>query len=75
MTTVRDFTHEMNVRHIGLNTHIRVIINEPEALVANMSPIDPLPRITPEEQRHQLNHLPKNYNSYASAEMVRLTLR
>lgn len=72
LTTVRDFTREMTARHLAPGTHIRVIIDETEYLISDTSPTAWLPPITPEEQRHQLDRLPHDYDTHASAELVRI---
>ncbi len=70
-TTVREFTHEMTVRHLAPDTHIRVIIEEPEVPIQNgRSPKAWLPQVTAHEQKAQLNHLPYEANPSASAELV-----
>ncbi len=71
--TVREFTHEMTVRHLAPDTHIRVIIEESETPTHDrMSPKTWLPQVTPQEQRARLNCLPYEANPSASAELVEI---
>ena len=72
-TTVREFTHEMAVRNLAPDTHIRVIIEEREMPIPReMSAKAWLPQVTPHEQKTQLNRLPHEANPSASAELVRI---
>jgi len=70
-TTVREFTHEMTVRHLAPDTHIRVIIEESETpSLRGMSPKAWLPQVTAHQQKAQLNRLPSEVNPSPSDELV-----
>ncbi len=72
-TTVREFTHEMVVRHLAPDTHIRVIIEESDTPIqTGVSPNAWLPLVTAHEQKAQLNRLPSEANPSASAELVQI---
>jgi hypothetical protein len=73
MTTIREFTREMTVRHLAPDTHIRVIIEESDtSYQRGMPPKTWLPQVTPREQKLQLNRLPYEANPSASAELVQI---
>jgi len=63
LTTVRDFVKEVTYRHLAPETHIRVIIVEPERpTTGNVSYEAILPIMTPAEQVRLLNLLPNGYD-------------
>lgn len=71
ITTVRDFVEEMKHRHISLETHIRVIIDEPKTTTTPMMKDDCIaPIMTQEEQIRLLNLLPNDYDPEASEELI-----
>ena len=73
VTTVRNFAHDMTIRHLAPDTHIRVIIDEPTLTrKGNTSPKAQLPDITVKEQRSLLNGLPHEENPSGSAELVQI---
>ncbi len=73
LTTVRDFTREMTMRHLAPDTHIRVIIDESEMPAdTTLSPKTLLPQVTAREQAERLNRLPHDANPPASAELVQI---
>ena len=73
VTTVREFTHEITVRHLAPDTHIRVIIDEPASPTHTaISPKTWLPRVTTQEQAERLNRLPHEANPSASTELVQI---
>jgi hypothetical protein len=73
VTTVRNFAHDMTIRHLAPDTHIRVIIDE-DTLTGKLktSPEVQLPNITIKEQRILLNGLPHEENPSGSAELVQI---
>lgn len=73
VTTVRTFAHDMTIRHLAPDTHIRVIIDESTlAKKGNISPRVQLPNITVKEQRILLNSLPYEENPSGSVELVQI---
>ena len=73
ITTVRDFVKEVTYRHLAPETHIRVIIDEPEITsTKNAKDEAILPIMTPEEQVRLLNLLPNDYDSDASEELIHI---
>ncbi len=73
VTTIRDFTHDMTIRHLAPDTHVRVIIDDPDVSDdTDVSPKGNLPQITIREQKQWLNRLPHEANLSASAELVRI---
>jgi hypothetical protein len=74
VTTVRNFAHDMTIRHLAPDTHIRVIIDESTTLTrkADTSQNVQLPNITVKEQRILLNSLPHEENPSGSAELVQI---
>ncbi len=72
ITTVQDFIKEATYRHLAPETHIRVIIDEPEILSENAKDEAILPIMTPEEQVRLLNLLPNDYDPDASEELIHI---
>jgi hypothetical protein len=73
VTTIRNFAHDMTIRHLAPDTHIRVIIDESTLTrKAAISPKAQLPNITVKEQRILLNNLPHEENPSGSAELVQI---
>lgn len=73
ITTVRDFFKEVTNRHLAPETHIRVIIDEPEITSTENGKDEAiLPIMTPEEQVRLLNLLPNDYDPDASEELIRI---
>lgn len=73
VTTVRNFTHDMTIRHLAPDTNIRVIIDEPVLPGdADVSPKAHLPHMTAKEQKHLLSRLPHEANPSGSTELVHI---
>lgn len=73
ITTIRDFVKEVRYRHLAPETHIRIIIDEPEiASTENVKVEAILPIMTPEEQVRLLNLLPNDYDPDASEELIHI---
>jgi hypothetical protein len=73
ITTIQDFVKEATYRHLAPETHIRVIIDEPEITsTENMKEEARLPIMTPEEQVRLLNLLPNDYDQDASEELIHI---
>ena len=73
VTTVRNFAHDMTIRHLAPDTHIRVIIDEPTLARKTVTSSNAqLPNITVKEQRILLNELPHEATPSGSAELVQI---
>lgn len=62
VTRVRDFSEKIKYHRIPPDTYIRVIIDKSEEL----------PIISHEEQKRILNLIPKDYQSGASEELIKI---
>lgn len=74
VTTVRNFAHDMAIRHLAPDTYIRVIIDE--STLARKTPTSSsnaqLPTMTVREQRNLLNSLPHEEIPSSSAELIQI---
>ena len=70
-TTVRNFVKDAQDHHLAPETPIRVMIDEPETTTEPVRHKDiALPMMTPDEQKHRLNLMPRAYDPDASAELI-----
>jgi len=69
-TTVSKFYENVKHYHLQPDTHIRVIVSDPDANPAKAAENNRLPAITPEEQRRLLDLIPSEYQSEASEELI-----
>lgn len=72
ITTVAEFTKQMEALRLPPNTSIRVTVDSGIQQTKEVEEGVVLPKITPEEQRRLLNAIPKEYQEGASEELIEI---